>query len=110
MSISANHIDLNKKLSVNILSNRSTARLLFNMTQKVQSNKIIFDFGNIVFASKSFLDELNALIKEHDTKIYLKENMSDEVQKMDQFVQRSQVKEQRDFKKESNKTADIVAI
>lgn len=110
MTIFSKHINLNEELLVKILSNRSTARRLFNETQKTLWRKVILDFDKIEFASKSFLDELNALIEEQNEKTYVKENMSEEVQKMEQLVQHSQDKKLWDSQKEASKRADTVVI
>jgi hypothetical protein len=99
MTIFSKHISLSEELSVKILSNRSTARLLFDKTQKTFWSEVILDFTEIEFASKSFLDELNALINQQDEKTYLKENMAEEVQKMDELVQRSHKEKSRNSQK-----------
>jgi hypothetical protein len=110
MTIFSKHISLSEELSVKILSNRSTARLLFDKTQKTFWSEVILDFTEIEFASKSFLDELNALIKQQDEKTYAKENMAEEVKKMDELVQHSQDEKPWNSQEESNKKADMVAI
>jgi|GEM_PF-2504959 len=110
MITSTKHIDLQKTLSINILSNRSTARLLFSKTQEMKWESFILDFEHIAFASRSFMDELNALIKDQRNKTYLKENMSEDVQKMDQLVLHSQENKVKDSPNNTSQNTDVVTI
>lgn len=94
MTIFAKHIDLQSALSVDVLSTRATARSLeseinsfFNF-----SRSVTLDFEGIEFASRSFMDELNIIIRENDQADVTKVNMNEQVRKMDELVKRSSKK------------------
>lgn len=94
MTIFAKHIDLQNALSVDVLSTRATARSLeseinsfFNL-----SRSVTLDFEGIEFASRSFMDELNIIIRENDRVDVKKINMNEQVGKMDELIQSSSKK------------------
>lgn len=94
MNIFAKHIALKKVLSVSVLSTRATARYLYDEAIRTSKEKIILDFQDIEFASRSFMDELNYLISSQEKKEFTKIKMNDQVRKMDELVQRPVSKEE----------------
>lgn len=110
MSLFAKHIDLAKVLDVSVLSNRATARYLFeNKIEKSLSPKIRLDFKDVEFASRSFLDELNYHLKEKRFVSIEKINMNDQVLKMDHLVRRDKNTIKSNFRSE-NKERELLSI
>lgn len=87
MSTSANHINLSRFLSLSVLGNRATARLLAKEIDQAGGEHITLDFSDIEFASRSFMDELNGRIGQREHIKVDKVNMNDQVSKMDELVQ-----------------------
>lgn len=87
MSIFDKHIKLAKVFDVTALNNRATARKLVKKIKNAWSDTIFLDFTDIDFASRSFLDELNAYLSHIDKEVK-KANMSPTVRKMDKLVQK----------------------
>jgi 6-pyruvoyl-tetrahydropterin synthase len=94
MNTSDKCINVSKFLSVSVLGNRATARFLIDEIKEMNASNMILDFSLVKFASRSFMDELNAKIKEDKDTTYSKVNMNEQVAKMDQLVQD---KENRNF-------------
>lgn len=83
----AKRINIYEVLSVNILATRPTARiLLYRAMERYTNKKIKLDFKSIEFAARSFMDEMNIIIKKHPERVFYKTNMNDQVQKMDNLV------------------------
>jgi len=110
MNIFAKHITLNKVLFVSVLSTRATARCLYDEAMRTSKKKIILDFQDIEFASRSFMDEINYLINNQDQKEFIKVNMNDQVMKMNELVQKPASKEEWDSENKEYEDSEIVTI
>ncbi|MEQ8524353.1 hypothetical protein [Gracilimonas sp.] len=110
MNIFAKHIDLSKKLNVSVLSNRATARTLYNKEiKKTLYPNVVIDFKDIEFASRSFLDELNSLLAEKRFSNIHKMNMNHQVSKMDKLVSNKSEIVREDFKQKKSE-ADLMTV
>jgi hypothetical protein len=90
MSTSVKKIEIKKILEVEVLALRATARRLLNEEVRNSSyTKFKLDFRGIEFASRSFMDELNALLKENSVCTFKKINMNEQIQQMDHLVLRT---------------------
>lgn len=87
MSIFDKHIKLAKVFDITALNNRATARKSVKRIEKSWTNAVVLDFEDIDFASRSFLDELNAYLPHIDKEVK-KTNMSPTVKRMDKLVQK----------------------
>lgn len=104
MNIFAKHIDLAKVLDVSVLSNRATARHVYeSKIEKSWSPKIRLDFRGIDFASRSFLDELNHHLTEKKFTSFEKVNMNEQILKMDELVKSRKSSNKSQIKREDNK-------
>lgn len=104
MNLFAKHIFIYELLNVSVLSNRATARALFN--QEIKNSYAIsfnIDFKNIEFASRSFLDELNYHLSTKKFCSINKLHMNDQVTRMNELVQRKSHKNE--FERLNNDSA-----
>jgi hypothetical protein len=84
--MSIKYIEIRRILDVSVLSTRATARYLFNKEiKKYSQDSFKLDFKGIEFASRSFMDELNLLIKKYSLAVH-KINMNSQIQQMDELV------------------------
>jgi hypothetical protein len=96
-------------LNVGVLAARATARRLFReQIEESSSDSFKLDFNGIEFASRSFMDELNLLIKDHSYRVH-KINMNSQVQQMDELVQKTD-KEKSRPKNSNASSADVVTL
>lgn len=71
-----NRIYIKQELSADLKS-RSTVHTLYLSVKDKNLDEVVFDFSNVNFATRSFLDEFyNVFIKEHRVKI---ENVPEEI-------------------------------
>lgn len=88
MSIFDKHIVLGEFLNVSLLSTRATARELMKQIKTLRLS-VVLDFEDIEFASRSFMDELNILVKESRWTRYTYVHMNEQVRRMKNLVERS---------------------
>ena len=93
MNTSDKHIILQELYGTNALSTRAAARELMDRIKSSEAQSILLDFRNIRFASRSFMDELNAHLSEMSLDA-TKTNMNTSVRKMDELVQQPRTSEE----------------
>ena len=93
-----NRIYITQRLSADLKS-RSTVHTLYLSMKTEELDDTIFDFSNVNFATRSFLDEFyNVFLKNHKAKV---ENVPNEISIILDIVQRTQGKE-RNFPQQVN--------
>ena len=110
MTTSAKHIDLSQYLEVTILSIRATARTLIKHVRSLEQEKIMLDFSDIDFASRSFMDQLNSEIRDLEQISVELINMNYQVSQMNTLVRE---KPSEDFwadEKPDNGGADLISM
>lgn len=96
-------------LDVSTVATRATARRLFKeQIKRSSADSFVLDFEGIEFASRSFMDELSLLIKDHSYNIR-KINMNSQVQQMDELVQEKD-KEHFRPKDRNASSADVLTL
>jgi len=85
------------------LKSRSAVRSLYHTLKSMDLNELVFDFSNVNFASRSFIDEFyNVFIKQHSATI---ENVPDKIASIFDAVSRTQERnEKRIVKKNDTKS------
>lgn len=84
-----NRIYITQRLSADLKS-RSTVHTLFISMQSENMENVIFDFSNVNFATRSFLDEFyNVFIKKYNAKV---ENVPSEIALILDTVSKTQEK------------------
>ncbi len=93
-----NRIYITQRLSADLKS-RSTVHTLYLSMKSEELDNVIFDFSNVNFATRSFLDEFyNVFLKNHKAKV---ENVPNEISIILDTVRRTQGKE-RNFPQQGN--------
>jgi len=84
-----NRVYITQRLSADLKS-RSTVHTLYVSMQSENMDNVIFDFSNVNFATRSFLDEFyNVFIKKHNAKV---ENVPSEIALILNTVSKTQEK------------------
>lgn len=74
------------------------------------SRSVTLDFEGIEFASRSFMDELNIIIRENDRADVKKINMNGQVRKMDELVQSSSKKRSWETMQSESSQSEMMTI